>query len=296
MIEHTTFVSNDQFIKSKEFKSFLYHFKGKKLREAVPNITLENEAEMKWRLKEDINAEVENMIPQKGRKLLVEAGIILFPGWDLSASFVFDTLLHVDNRDMKLDIQGVNDIFIGSRYDPNGEEMLLWALYPPNKRPKIIDVAKYFGHMMKLKVGEVDPMVTADIGIDISRFNKAQLKWEVAEKHKYKALYEEALRRGGHPVPQITDSSAQWKKKFEKLALEHNKMKKQMKTIRTDVARVFMTRRYENLEKVLDEFWGVYQKNMDNIFSNQRIYDRLNLLLQDKTLKGKSYQKDNIIN
>lgn len=46
--------------------------------------------------------------------------------------------------------------------------MLLWALYPPNKRPKIIDVDKAFGHMMKLKVGEVDPMVTTYMGIDIS--------------------------------------------------------------------------------------------------------------------------------
>lgn len=87
MIEHTTFVSDDQFIKSKEFKSFLYHFKGKKLREAVPNITPENEVEMIWRLKENINAEVENMTPQKRRQLLVEVGINLFPRWDLSASF-----------------------------------------------------------------------------------------------------------------------------------------------------------------------------------------------------------------
>lgn len=39
MTKHTSFVLDDQFIKSKEFKSFLYHFKGKKLREAMPNIT-----------------------------------------------------------------------------------------------------------------------------------------------------------------------------------------------------------------------------------------------------------------
>lgn len=121
MIEHATFVSDDQFIKSKEFKSFLYHFKGKKLRESVPNITPENQAEMKRRLKEDINAEVDNMTPQKGRQLLVEAGIIVFLGWDLSASFVFYTFLHLDNRDMKLGIQAVKDIFIGSRYDLNEE-------------------------------------------------------------------------------------------------------------------------------------------------------------------------------
>lgn len=238
MIENVSFVSDDQFIKSKEFKSFLYHLKGKKLREAVPNITPENEAEMKKRLKEDIDAEVETMTPQKGRQVLVEAGIIVFPGWDLSASFIFDSLLNSDNKDMKLNIQGVKYIFIGSRYDPNEEEMLLWALYPPKKRPKIIDVDKAFGHMMTLKVGEVDPMITADIGINVSKFNKAQMKHEIVEKNKYKALYEETLKRSGHPIPQITNSRGQWKKKFEKLAYEHTKLKREMKSIRVDTASV----------------------------------------------------------
>lgn len=73
------------------------------------------------------------MTPQRGKQLLIEVGIILFPGWDLSASFIFDSLLHSDKKDFKLDIQGMNDIFIGSRYDPDDEAMLLWVLYPPNK-------------------------------------------------------------------------------------------------------------------------------------------------------------------
>lgn len=97
----------------------------------------------------------------------------MFPGWDLSASFIFDSLLHSDRKDVKLDIQGVNDIFIGSRYDTNEEEIFLWVLYPPNKRPKIIGVDKAFGHMMKLKVGELNPIVTTDLGIDIAKLNKA---------------------------------------------------------------------------------------------------------------------------
>lgn len=49
--EHTYFESDDEFVKSKEFKSFLYHFKGKKLRDAMPDVTLENEAEMLRKLK-----------------------------------------------------------------------------------------------------------------------------------------------------------------------------------------------------------------------------------------------------
>lgn len=132
-----------------------------------------------------------------GRQLLSEAGIIIFPGWDMSTSFIFDSMLHSENKDFKLDIQGVNDVYVGSRFDQNEEAFLLLALYPTNKSPKIIDVDKAFGHMMKLKVGEVDPIVIADMGIDISKFNKAQLVKVIKERDEYKGLYEELLKRGG---------------------------------------------------------------------------------------------------
>ncbi|XP_059070592.1 uncharacterized protein LOC131860226 [Cryptomeria japonica] len=169
----------------------------KKLREAVLNITPKNEVEMKRRLKEDINAEVENMTPQKGRQLLVEASIILFPGWDLSASFNFDSLLHADNRDMKLDIQGVKHIFIGSR------------------------------------------------------FNKAQLKWELFGKHKYKALYEEVLKRRGDPIPQVNDSSTQWKKEYTK------ELKEELKEEFQDCEEVFQN----EIPSLVDDVGIIKDKN-----------------------------------
>lgn len=123
-----------------------------------------------------------------------------------------------------MDIQGVNDVFIGSRFDQDEESLSLWALYPPHKRPKIIDVDKAFGHMMKLKVGEIDPIVSADIGVDISKFNKAQMARVVRERNQYKALYEETLRRSGQQVPMVlTLDSSQWKKKCEELQQENKK-------------------------------------------------------------------------
>lgn len=128
--EHTSFVSDDEFVKSMEFKSFLYHFKGNKLRDEMPDVTPENEAKMLRKLKDQINSKLENMTPQRGRQLLVEAGIILFPGRDLSAYSIFDSLFHSDKKDFKLDIQGVNDIFIGSRYDLDDEAMLLGPTIP----------------------------------------------------------------------------------------------------------------------------------------------------------------------
>lgn len=50
---------------------------------------------------------------------------------------------------------------------------MIWALYPPQKNLVIIDTEKAFGHVMTLKVGETDPMVTTDIGINVSKLNKA---------------------------------------------------------------------------------------------------------------------------
>lgn len=144
---------------------------------------------------------------------------------------------------------------------------------------------KDFGQMMTLNVGEVDPMVTVDIGINISIFNKAQMKHEIVEKNKYKALCEETVKRSRHPIPQITDSGGHWKKKFDKLSYEHTNLKREMKSIRADIACVLMSKTYDNMEKALDEFWDVYQRNMDNMVSNTRIHDRLNLLLQDASAR-----------
>lgn len=161
----------------------MYNFKGKKFWDSIPNITPDNEAKLLKKLKEEIDVEITTMTPQKGSQLLTEAKVIFFLEWDLSASLIFDSLLHSENKEFKLDIQGVNDVFIGSRFDQDEEYLRLWALYPPHKRPKIIDFDKAFGHMMKLKFGEIDPIVFIDIGVDISKFNKAQMVRVVRERN-----------------------------------------------------------------------------------------------------------------
>lgn len=56
---------------------------------------------------------------------------------------------------------------------------------------------------------------------------------------------------------------------------------------------MLITKIYENLQKVLEKFWIIYQKNMDNTVSHQRIYHRLKLLLQDKTQSDKVVSKIN---
>lgn len=78
--EHSTFESNDVFVKSKEFRTFLYQFKAKRLRDAIPGITPDNEAELTRRLKAKIDAEMAVMTPQRGRQFFSKVRIILFPG------------------------------------------------------------------------------------------------------------------------------------------------------------------------------------------------------------------------
>lgn len=65
--EHNTLVCDDVFVKSIEFRTFLYQFKGKRLRDEILDITPNNEAELTRRLKAEIDAQMTAMTPQRGR-------------------------------------------------------------------------------------------------------------------------------------------------------------------------------------------------------------------------------------
>lgn len=64
-----------------------------------------------------------------------------------------------------------------------------------------------------------------------------------------------------------------------------------MQNIRVDTACVLLSKIFEKLNGVLEDFWIVYQKNMDNSMSHKRISDRLHMLLQYK----KASQEDSAI-
>ena len=100
---------------------------------------------------------------------------MVLPRWDLSASFIFDSMIKF-GKDVKLDVQGVKKIFIGSRFVDDEMNMLLWYLYPPYKRPHIIDIDQTFEHLMTLKVGVTNPIDSVAMQVDVSLFNQAQTK------------------------------------------------------------------------------------------------------------------------
>lgn len=84
-------------------------------------------------------------------------------------------------------------------------------------------------------------------------------------------------------MPQIHDGS-QWKNKCEEVQLENKKLKRQMQSVRADTTSVLLTKRFENLQGFLEYLWVVYQKNMDNAISHNRIYNRIGTILHEKTM------------
>lgn len=64
ILESNKFIGDDEFIKSKEFMTFLYNYRGKIL--SVLHITPKNEKESMEKLKQDIEKEIKNMTLVRG--------------------------------------------------------------------------------------------------------------------------------------------------------------------------------------------------------------------------------------
>lgn len=50
--------------------------------------------------------------------------------------------------------------------------LLQWALYPRNKGPNLVDTKKMFGHLMVQRVGEMDPLETTDLNVNVENIQK----------------------------------------------------------------------------------------------------------------------------
>lgn len=99
---------------------------------------------------------------------------------------------------MKLDVQGVKDVTISSRFVEDERSMLLWDLYPPHKMPQIINVDQDFGHLITLKVGVTDPNKVVEMQVDMALFNQAQMKQMTFERDSWREMYENMLEVGDH--------------------------------------------------------------------------------------------------
>lgn len=172
----------------------MYKQKGKEIRESVDDVTSRNEEQLLAQLRKCVDDEMTNMTTKMGKKMLENVGVMIFPGLDLNSALVFDSFLKDSHATHKLDKEKVTEVYARSKYNIDEGSMMIWALYPTHRKSVVIDTEKEFGHVMTLKVGEADPIATADIGVNIVKLNKAQIQLLIEEREMYKENNEKLLR------------------------------------------------------------------------------------------------------
>lgn len=262
-LAYSHFISNDQFIKTHEFESFLYQLKGKAVRETVDNITDNNEGLLLETLRMDIEQEMRTMTHEKGRKLLGDVGVLIFPRWDLKFTLVFDSFLHNSGAKHKLSPEGVTQVFIGSGYNQDEHALWVWAMYPPHKKPLIVDTKKAFRHVMTFKVGQANPIATANFGINIAKLNKAQTQLIMKENDALRARSERFVREieffkdqlnatGQTPLLTLGESTRP-KDKNSQLKEENQQLRSQLTNAKFDVMLVFIQKRFKAMMTWIDK-------------------------------------------
>lgn len=59
-----------------------------------------------------------------------------------------------------------------------------------------------------------------------------------------------------------------------------------MQSVRIDTASFLLNKRFEKLQGHLEDFWVVFQKNVDNAVSHNRIKNKLGFKIHEKNLEG----------
>lgn len=129
------FVSNEQFLQTPKFQKFIYQHKENKLRiegrEDISEESLNN-------LQDSIDEEMKIITPAKGKQILIDAGTITYPGWNMMGALIFDTYTKlVGKENFKLP-QNTDILYTRSEYDPVQKALLQWDVYPRGRRPLLI--------------------------------------------------------------------------------------------------------------------------------------------------------------
>lgn len=134
-----------------KFKSFIYEYEGRLIRERLKDIDTEKEAYALKELQHEVEREMRNM--ERGRALLQEARVMILPSWDISSAIVFEIFLKRKNKTLQIMNEASDRVYIGSGYNPDNTTLQIWALYPPGKKSSLIDHDHIFGHLLVQRVG-----------------------------------------------------------------------------------------------------------------------------------------------
>lgn len=190
LLEHEDFIADNDFISSKEFNTFLCQHKGKKIRDVMKE-KIEEEKILK--LQEEVHLAMREMTPENGRQLLKDVGVLIYSGWDMRSALLFDSFHRKHDPTRQIMPDEVDKIFMGSGYDPDQKALMLWALYPKEKRPILVDTIQAFGHLLVQQARNTDPRNTTRLNLDVAKLNQDQTEFLARENNTYKGLYEKAI-------------------------------------------------------------------------------------------------------
>lgn len=91
---------------------------------------------------------MKEMTPERGRLLLKDAGILIYSRWDMRSALLFDSFLKKQGPNKQIMSDVIDKIFMGLGYDLDQKVLMLWALYPKEKRTLLVDIDEAFGHLM----------------------------------------------------------------------------------------------------------------------------------------------------
>lgn len=163
------FVSHSNFVKTLKFELFFYEHKGRALRKRMKDITPEQEATSLEELRKEVDQELESITPERGRELLQEVRVFLLPRWDISSTIVFDNFKKRGDKTLHLTEEASDKMYSSSGYNPDERTLLIWELYPQDKRPTIINnPSQVFGNLMVHIVGDINPIETIELNINVA--------------------------------------------------------------------------------------------------------------------------------
>ena len=153
---------------------------------------------------------------------------------------------------MNLDLQGVKDVIIGSRFVEDERSMLLWALYPPQKRPHIIDIDQEFRQLMNLKIGVTNPNKSTHMQVGLTQFNEVQMKQVTIERDNEREMYEIPLKIGNPQMqPMIQSLDDAMKRELKRL----QEKKEEVKAYNYDQERSIRLHIEKPLQNIVEQAW-----------------------------------------
>ena len=132
-------MKDDDFIKSEEFKKIPYKIKQNELSFHVKlGDTNEKVSKMVQKLQAyDPNSE--SLTIEEARELVQRSGMIVFPGWDISSSFLLDQMRRQEKSISYEEINPFGELQ-GARLNIVTKTMAIWSVAPKLEKPTLMEI------------------------------------------------------------------------------------------------------------------------------------------------------------